>query len=125
MAHAARCGDGVIVLLAQGDPPHPKAGTITSGPGRRIVLETAERQPVIESDQAPSSQTVTPTTTDLVDHELSIRHIPILPADYICRWARFEASERSFWVGTPLRIDGPVVAVVGRNRVLRSSVWRS
>ena len=24
MAHAARCGDGVIVLLSQGDPPHPK-----------------------------------------------------------------------------------------------------
>jgi hypothetical protein len=24
MALAARCGDGVIVLLDQGDPPHPK-----------------------------------------------------------------------------------------------------
>jgi hypothetical protein len=31
MAHAAQCGDGAIVLLSQGDPPHPKtAGTITS-----------------------------------------------------------------------------------------------
>ena len=40
MAHAARCGDGVIVLLAQGDPPHPKtAGTITSELGRRIDLK--------------------------------------------------------------------------------------
>lgn len=83
MAHAARCGDGVIVLLSQGDPPHPNCGRHHFGPGRRIDLKdrlTVNR--FYKSDQARSSPTVTPTTTNLVDHELPIRHTNSLPAEY-------------------------------------------
>jgi hypothetical protein len=79
VALAARCGDGAIVLLQQGDPPHQPTDA-TPRSGRRIVLKTAERQPIIESDQTRVELTVTPTTNNLVD--VPISHTYILPADY-------------------------------------------
>ena len=82
MAHAARCGDGVIVLLAQGDPPHPKqrAPSLRTWPTNRSE-DRLNVSRLHKSDQARSSQTVTPTTTNMVDQKLTTRHSYIIPAN--------------------------------------------
>jgi hypothetical protein len=54
------CGGGVIALLAQGDPPHPRDAQVPNG----LLWELADgsfsgqpttRQPILESDQNPEA----------------------------------------------------------------------
>src|SRR5438045_4019930 len=78
------CGGGVISLLAQGDPPHPRrwrAPMKKLGSGRRIVLKTAD------SVSRFSSQTITQTPTvegnDSPSADPLERHGLILPAESV------------------------------------------